>query len=470
MTKVRWFQNIIFILFFSILFFLIRFPLYRSTLFGEEGYFADIFLNPRHESNYGYLLANRINGINHYTIFQHPALAYEILGIFGKVFLFFWPLKQVDISTMLRFAFSLPQYIFWVSLIIVLIYLETRNNGFLFNIYFKVLIIILASSTLAILSSYELQIDNTIGVFITGSFSILMLYFLIEKPIIGIKQLSFILIMGVIQGMGKSEWSIAFISASLLTLVYEIYQRKRKNSDNHYIQIIIWGIVGCGLGVVINYFVDPQNYLAGIKLILNFIANDANTWDWTRWLIQFKENFLFLIFPLIDIYINLHFVIIEFKNHFSELNILYLYSFIYAMILFGSYFFHMYEYARYYSPLIPLLSILTIYVYFKRFKRNQDLYIKLSISLMALISIYASFLSVSHVLKNQTNFQNYLYESRQYQINKAENDGCIPIIDSAYGVFHPEIDFISNSFSRDEINFISKFAGKIPCDSTIINK
>ena len=462
MIKSKRFQVIIFILFFSFLFFFIRVPLFRYPLFGEEGYFADVFLNQRQGPNYGYFLAYRINGINYYNIFQHPAITYEFLGVYGKIFQFIWPFKQTDVSTTLRFAFSLPQYFFWLCLIIVLFIVEARSKVFIFNTKLKALICIISISALAVTSSYELQIDNTTGIFITGIFSLLTIFYLIEEPEIDYKGKIFFLIIGFIQGMGKNEWSICFIAASILAIVYEVFQRKRnyKNDARHYYQIILLGLLGCCFGVIFNYLFDPQNYLAGLKLIFYFLSHDTNTWDLSQWFLRFKQNVYFLI-PFIAILgVNLNYI----RKNFPELNLLYIWSFTYAFILFGSYFFHQYEYIRYYSPLIPILTILLIYIVFKFQRKKQQYYFTLFLTLVIIISVFTGFLSIYRVVNRKINFYNHLSEFRENQINKAKKDGCFPVIDSAYGVFHQEIDFVGSSFSKEDIDNISRLAGKISCE------
>jgi len=76
-------QKIIFIATFVVLFFAVRTHFYKFPLSGEEGIFAEIFVN--HSQGPDFLLLGRSDGENFYKIPRHPYNLYQSVKIAGII-------------------------------------------------------------------------------------------------------------------------------------------------------------------------------------------------------------------------------------------------------------------------------------------------------------------------------------------------------------------------------------------------
>ncbi len=264
-------NNYSYLLLFIILYFLLRLPFYPARMVGEDGMFADIFLN--HPEGPNYLQIARIDGKEIYITANHPGLIYEILALSGylfKIFISFETLSDFETTFLLRFAYSFFQLIIWILFIIILT--KAHNNQLKDNlILFRLGILILSFSSIAINNSVNIQTDGSVGVLLSGLFALVLLTYYYQ--VITGHLLYFItFLVTILLGFGKNEWSFLFILTLISGTLYlfiasKIIRKSDTDCREHYIFLAV-ALAGCIIGNIINYYFDPKNYTGGLNLML----------------------------------------------------------------------------------------------------------------------------------------------------------------------------------------------------------
>lgn len=241
------------------IFLVARLPFFDEQLQGEEGVFAKILIQKVEGPNY--VLAARVNGEEIFCLAEHPALMYETLGHVGRPVhkFLFWLYKEVDSTRVIRFSLTLFQLIVWVGILAVLnlqLGSSISKSGYFF-------LLSLAVSPLAVSSSLTAQIDGSVGVIFCGAVALTNLYFCFSSTLSG-KAFVILFLAGFVLGLGKQEWSISFLAASLLTLMFLFVLNERTLAPYQAIGLELIGVL---CGNLISYTYDPSNYLGGIDVI-----------------------------------------------------------------------------------------------------------------------------------------------------------------------------------------------------------
>ena len=261
------FIQISFILFFCIFYFIVRIPYYPRYLLGEEGAFADLYIN--HIKGPNYILMGRVDGREIYGRPSHPALIYETISLAGKIsenFVQFDIQNEERTTITLRFIFSLYQFFSFLLLVI---------SVYLFKIDSLIMIILISFSPISLQESVHPQVDGSVGALF---FSVFCLSLVINKSfnrkVLGKfnPYLLLILLSSIIIGFGKNEWVIAVIISVTATVIFSIGRKIKLQTS--LIMMIILGLI---IGSSINFLFDQENFLSGFDLTFGFIRSGIAT-------------------------------------------------------------------------------------------------------------------------------------------------------------------------------------------------
>lgn len=250
------------ILTFILVFLAIRIPFYEVFLHGEDGLFADIYLNNPTKPNFW--LIGQIHGVKHYLLIHHPAIPFEYLSFVGGIFQAFLPfekLTDIELSFFIRLMHSISLLGAWLILFF------TLNKKFLSAITDPLrllLIFLVANLPIAILmSTTEIHIDQSFGVLSTALL-IAALYHYHSS----FSSASLLLFSSLIFNLGKNEWAFCFLMAVGVLAFLKILLKYFKGEPVDYLMLSAL-ILGCLLGNVLSYSYDPANYLSGLDLMID---------------------------------------------------------------------------------------------------------------------------------------------------------------------------------------------------------
>ena len=255
-------RKMLLIILFAIIFIAIRIPFFENNVRGEEGIFAEIFIN--HPKGPKYLQIARINGKEVFIYPNHASMISETISFFGKtsqIFFDFSSHSEWAITIALRFFFSLFHLFSWVLVLMSFLKMDGKKG------YLILYIFILSITPIAIKGSVELNIDNSVGVLFTSllCFSLLVYEYTNKKTFF---NYLFVSLSCFLFGFGKTEWSIGFA----ISFIIAIFSSRiiRKNID---VKLLLALIIGIVLGNFVNYMVSPYNYLDGLNLLTWYLKS-----------------------------------------------------------------------------------------------------------------------------------------------------------------------------------------------------
>ena len=463
------FKHVWFVVLFSLLFFIVRIPFFSNPLFFEEGIFADIFINRIHGPQYGQI--GRINGEEIYTALQHPGFIYETIAISGQIFQIIVPLKGIPQEVMnfrIRAAFAIFQFLYWLWIIFILALAERKNLKHQFSMALKIVIIILSIMPLAVHSSYILQVDNSVGVLLAGFFAgFLLIWYLDLFRTWTLNVFSFL--SGLIWGIGKNEWTILLFLSMLFTFAFLMLRRlllKEKPPVKTDFVILLFHLVGCICGNILNFLFDPGNYFGGIQLIFERAVATKSGFEeaggvalWFNTLV-FKSPYLFL--GIIGSIV-LFFICVQ---RIKVLPAVFVWGASYSFLLFFFFFFASYHTEiRYFIVSYVLQVALFAMAFFMLPLTKRGLFYGrvglMIIILLAFIHYGQSLRQMSREREQRTTTDMYLYF--QYQKEMGEKTGCIPAMDIADAFNNDSLDYLSYTLFYEHSTAIISSYGKQLC-------
>ena len=258
----------------------VRRPFLHQPLVGEEGIFANLFVN--RPAGPDYLMFGRIEGQPRYIRMDHPAPLYETIraaGWLGRRFVPDPPLPDATVTWRLRLAFSGFQLAVWGVLALLLMRLPPRPS----RLAYAVLLAVVASP-LAIKTSVDLQTDGSVGAWMTGLVAVAMAWSAGESRRPGLAR-SALFLTAMNLGCGKQEWSFVMLVALALTGGWAIWSRRQSHGALD-LPVADLGVIASGLvlGNGISWFSDPINYRGGLSVMRRISASHAlGTMRWHEW-------------------------------------------------------------------------------------------------------------------------------------------------------------------------------------------
>ncbi len=227
-----------------------RWPLLHDPLVYEEGVFADLILHQPPGPDY--LLYARFADTPLRGSAEHPALLYESLRLLGALAAsWLATLPDAALNPSLRALFALCSLPIWLGLG----WLAWQHRSW------PGLGLVLAGmlTPLTLLSSTQLQLDGSLGVFLTGPTALLLLTAAWGQPVPPLLLAGAALLLG----LGKQEWSLALLGALTLALFWTKFQPMRPWRNG-----ILALLLGLLAGNTLSFAFDPHNYLGGFRMML----------------------------------------------------------------------------------------------------------------------------------------------------------------------------------------------------------
>ncbi|HEV2054726.1 MAG TPA: hypothetical protein VGV06_06070 [Methylomirabilota bacterium] len=236
-----------------LVFWVFRAPFLAQPLVGEEGIFADLYLNSPPGPDYG--LMARINGIPLRAPLSHPAPLYESMTHLGSLARRYgWtPVPSMSSDMAIRSLNSLFQLAFWVTLAVTVPWRRERTQGIAIAAYLAMLI-----SPLAVGGSLYLQVDTTVGWLACGILAIA-----VQAGGVSAWALS-----GLVLGfVGKQEWSICLALAAAMTLGWGLFMGQRRSAGP--LGLVVLAALA---GSFSSWTFDPVNWSEGADVMLSIAA------------------------------------------------------------------------------------------------------------------------------------------------------------------------------------------------------
>ena len=344
-------KKYLFLVLLMLLYFLVRIPFYGIAPFYEEGCFTELFYN--HMVNPDYIFWAKIDGVKLYHAPLHPALIYEIISSYGKLWqVLVPPLASWDtiaLGVFARFSFSLIQ----ASIVFALILMLLKQNEAKTPLPLIALIMGFCLMSPAILYSTSLQVDGSVGSLLTGLLVLSLLayrYKLIETR----KSLLLVFACAMFYGFGKNEWTLAFLVALMVSFIFVLIRKSAFTGNfRSAISLLSYALGGLLVGNLISYSFDPINYMGGFGTAGNLGQPSLNIFEimtWSRWKLV-SLNLILSAAALVGLF-----------HALKKLDVLYLLFFVWGAALLAGFFItaHATD-IRYYAPsFLVLLGILPL--------------------------------------------------------------------------------------------------------------
>ena len=463
------FNHIWFVVSFSLLFFIVRIPFFSIPLFYEEGIFENIFINRIHGPEYGQI--GRINGEEIYTNLIHPGFIYETIAIAGQVFQKIVPMKGIpkeDINFRIRAAFTIFQFLYWLWIIFILVVAERKKPKYRFSIALKIALVGLSITPLFVHTSYTVQVDNSVGVMLAGFFGgFLLLWYL---DLIRSWTLSvFSVLSGLVWGIGKNEWTILLILSMVFTFVFLLLRRfllKQKTSLMPDITVLLFHLLGCICGNILNYLFDPVNYLGGQQLIFDRAISIRSGYEVSGatvlWFNTMVFNSPYLFMGIIGSIVLFAICLQRIK----DIPAVFVWGASLSVLLFFFFFFaSFYVELRVFSPSYVLQASLFVIAFFMLPLSKRRLFtVRVGLIVIFALSFVhygKSLYQMSWDTENSSSTETYLF--MQYQKKMGETTGCVPWLDIANSYDIDSLDYLSYSLSFETSEELAARYGRQLC-------
>lgn len=288
------------------------------------------------------------------------------------------------------------------------------------------------STPLAVGASIQPQLDGSVGVLLLG----LSAFLLSTK-----KHPTLLVCAGILAGLGKHEWSLAFFVAAVLVIFIKLVGEKSVDKN------IILFLIGLAAGVGISLTASTSDYLAGFSVMRSFYGEESPLYLARKNYQYLAPTALVLISCGVLILINFGKILVD-----DSLNFMLFLSG--AAILCGfALSGHNPDLPRYFAPAL----VIGVYVFLnlRSFGSapkvyNSILYLALLCGFIFnaqyLISRFSNDLSVTTCATTMPdlNQQRRIYDETINQNLKNK----IPVISSGIWLYYPDIFFIEESVAR----------------------
>jgi len=263
-----------------------RLPFIGNTLAGEEGYFAALVLNgvPTSALDEKHLpreIAGFIDGKPILQTFHRTVMPYIIMERAGRMVaarnaLGRLPPERLNIAARWPFAFMF--LLGSVGLIALTVQASTDNDkrraAAIALAPFGVALWSL-TSPLAVGASIQPQVDGSVGVLLLGTATTLLAAGDIAHPAARWRFFA----AGLLAGLGKHEWALAFAAAAVCALLVCLIDASGRRRTTTAFAFFLSGVA---LAVALSYAASPEDYRAGF----NVMANIFETTGGELWALQ----------------------------------------------------------------------------------------------------------------------------------------------------------------------------------------
>ncbi len=250
-----------------------RLPFISNILAGEEGYFAALVLNgtPTSALDARHLpreIAGFIDGKPILQTFHRTVMPYVVMEIFGRAVAArnaLGRLSTARLTIAARWPFAFMFLLGSLGLIALTVEAATVASGRMSAAAALAPLGVTAwslTSPLTVSASIQPQVDGSVGVLLLGSAATLLALGDIEYAAARWR----FLMAGLLAGLGKHEWALAFAAAALgASLVGLIDAAGRRRNAVAFAMFLI----GLALAVALSYAISPDDYRAGFNVMAN---------------------------------------------------------------------------------------------------------------------------------------------------------------------------------------------------------
>lgn len=451
------------IIIFTLLYFCGRLVFYPLTLRGEEGIFANIFLY--HPSGPYYSQMGRLAGEEIYTKIDHPALIYEIIRQWGMAWQFLFDYAQwseLATTVLVRMCFSVFEYVVWIFIFLSWnkVFNHDQENNAQRNRYFIYLLFCLAVWPASLLNTTNINIDASVGVLLVGLLTSAIMLFANKKS----QSFSILLIAAFFSGFGKNEISVVLLLSLLccgLVLLFAGMINKNRVVLLEYLPAMVVILIANLLGNLLNYWIDPLNYLAGFKVFQarGTQASLFGTGDFTAWSKIFLERLSFIFIHLVLWSMSAWKILQQWRNvQFPALL-----TFVYGSALFFGYFFSYAEVgSRYFEPSLIVLTA----AFLMLFAQHEFSHVaqKWLWGLLVVCSLHSTAEISSTTIRIVRHPD--LIQSRYELPIEVLNTGCVPVLEQAMVFRRPDIDYVA----YESMKSLVESRNKKLCTQALINR
>lgn len=418
--------------FLVLLLILVRVPFLNDTLCGEEGEFAFLVASPVPSADLSHagvprgLIAN-IGEQKYFSSFSRTIMPYVILeNVVGSITR---PMKIMALKNPDDRAIAV--HLIFLSLFLL------GSLGAIWITSARTLPVILGvvwtlTTPLAIGASIQPQLDGSVGVLLLGSAA-----FLLSTT----KQPALLVAAGILVGLGKHEWALAFFVAAVLVIFIKIIVVKNFDND------IMFFLFGLAASVSISIMASYDDYVAGFGVMRNFYGEESP-------LYLARKNYQYLAPTAFVIIACGILILIKFWRILADESLILMLFMSGAAILSGfALSGHNPDLPRYFAPAL----IIGIYVFLNLLSKRlvpivggSILYVVLAGGFIFngqyLISVFSKNKSVTTCATTMPNLiqQRIIYDEAINQNKKNQ----IPVISSGIWLYYPESSFIEESVAR----------------------
>ncbi len=267
-------EGVVFLAVLMALYFVARLPILSKSLAGEEGIFAALVVYRPPAPDY--FLVARIDRQDRYGPLAHPSPLYETLRLASGLWQPVSPEIVADdarATPRLRFFFSLFQCTVW--LLVGIAALAATGSSRPFARYATLAIVALtAISPIALATSTQLQLDGSVGSVMVGLAAGALC--LASRHLVPVPVMYAVLFLStVVLGLGKQEWTLAFLGALVLWVGALLVIRRRIGRAIR--EQLLAGVVivaGLLLGNWLSYQFNSRAWSGGIH-VMRSIADIA---------------------------------------------------------------------------------------------------------------------------------------------------------------------------------------------------
>jgi hypothetical protein len=254
----------------------VRLPFIGNTLAGEEGYFAALVLNgvPTSALDQRHLpreVAGFIDGKPILQTFRRTVMPYIIMERVGRAVAVHDALGRLPparLNIAARWPFAFMFLVGSLGLIWATIRASTFNDKSAtaatalapFGLTLWSL-----TSPLAVGASVQPQVDGSVGVLLLGTAAMLLAFGDIAHTSARWRFLA----AGLLAGLGKHEWALAFAAAAVCALLVCMIDASGRRRTATAFAFFLSGVA---LAVVLSYAASPEDYRSGFDVMANIFS------------------------------------------------------------------------------------------------------------------------------------------------------------------------------------------------------
>jgi hypothetical protein len=443
---------------FAIFYLLLRLPMLMSQWDGEDvsGALGALVLGFARAPED--MLIARIDGVMQFSPgYVHPAPPYVLLSILAKAVRAVVPLASLHGQSLVAAIKAVNSLVQLAAMLVLLsaVTVYARSRTAIAWIW------VLAAAPVAIYGSNEIQSDSGTGFFLISLFfvGLFVAQFQDRKPL----RMICLFAAGFFGGLGKNEWTLCLAAALAFTavahpLVRYLLRRLRgielNRQDDDVFIVVALPALGLLLANGVSYWADPANYMGGWYLMRDVVRKGSLvSGDFQTWATLLRAKSTYVFFHVVVLTSGMVMLVHEPRCYSAPV----LLAFASGAALFLSFFGSWASAPRYFAPAYIGLGVAFLMI----MVRAPPSTLKRGVvaATMLAVSLQSAFFLTQWIAKGRGKVDVAAMLAKR----ELETPNCVLVIDSAYVLDRPDIDFVHISLGGDAIGrYLEKF-GRVAC-------